>query len=242
MHKPNQQLKKIQKREKRYLKKYKKKKDPWIEQQFSQKVPEKLQSTLESAFIKAFHLIFTKGVSWIEKTYDRQSFIQHTTWKQNHKKTKHIAKRHTLIAGVSGMGLGLLGIGLPDIFIYTALLFRNVYQIALQNGFSYTKPEEQIFILYLLQGTFCTGDDSDTISQKINTWIKHPNASCLENEIQNTATAMSKTLLTLKFIQGIPLVGSITGVYDAFYMHRLSTYAQIQYEKRKVYKNIEKDI
>ncbi|WP_300399171.1 EcsC family protein, partial [Faecalicoccus sp.] len=106
---------KIERKERRYLQKYAKKKEPWIEQKFAQKVPKKLQSTLESAFIKAFDLIFSKGVSWIEKTYDKDAF-QQTTWKRNHKYTKRIAKHHVLGAGISGVGLGLLGIGLPDIF------------------------------------------------------------------------------------------------------------------------------
>ena len=95
---------KIERKERRYLQKYAKKKEPWIEQKFAQKVPKKLQSTLESAFIKAFDLIFSKGVSWIEKTYDKDTF-QQTTWKRNHKDTKRIAKHHVLGAGISGVGL-----------------------------------------------------------------------------------------------------------------------------------------
>lgn len=226
---------KIERKEKRYLKKYAKKKEPWIEQKFAQKVPEKLQSTLESAFIKAFDLIFSKGISWIEKTYDKETFTQ-TSWKRNHKDTKRIAKHHVLGAGISGVGLGLLGIGLPDIFLYTALLLRNLYQIALQNGFSYKTPEEKIFILLLLQGTFCSGDELFNVHHKLN----HRQHLKLEEEIKCTASMMSHTLLTLKFVQGIPLVGSITGVYDALYMHRLSEYAQIQYEKRNLYSHLDK--
>ncbi len=183
---------------------------------------------MASAFIKAFDLIFSKGVSWIEKTYDKDTF-QQTTWKRNHKDTKRIAKHHVLGAGISGVGLGLLGIGLPDIFLYTALLFRNLYQIALQNGFSYETSQEKIFILLLLQGTFCSGDELFNVYHKLN----HRQHLKLEEEIKCTASMMSHTLLALKFVQGIPLVGSATGVYDALYMHRLSEYAQIQYEKRR---------
>lgn len=225
---------KIERKERRYLQKYAKKKEPWIEQKFAQKVPKKLQSTLASAFIKAFDLIFSKGVSWIEKTYDKDTF-QQTTWKRNHKNTKRIAKHHILGAGISGVGLGLLGIGLPDIFLYTALLFRNLYQIALQNGFSYETSQEKIFILLLLQGTFCSGDELFNVYHKLN----HRQHLKLEEEIKCTASMISHTLLTLKFVQGIPLVGSATGVYDALYMRRLSEYAQIQYEKRKFYHNVE---
>lgn len=228
---------KIKRKERHYLQKYARKKEPWIEQKFAQKVPEKLQSTLESAFIKAFDLIFSKGIFWIEKTYKKETFTQ-TTWKRNRKDTKRIAHHHVLGAGISGAGLGLLGIGLPDIFLYTALLLRNLYQIALQNGFSYNTPEEKIFILLLLQATFCSGDELINVHDKLH----HRQSLVLEAEIKKTAYQMSHTLLTLKFVQGIPLVGSITGVYDALYMHRLSKYAQIQYEKRNLYNNIDRKI
>lgn len=39
-----------------------------------EKVPQKLQETLDAAFAKAFTLIFQKGSSVIEKTYQKDEF------------------------------------------------------------------------------------------------------------------------------------------------------------------------
>lgn len=39
-----------------------------------------------------------------------------------------------MISGVEGVGLGLLGIGLPDIPLFTAVILKSVYEIALSYG------------------------------------------------------------------------------------------------------------
>lgn len=43
-----------------------------LNQRLEKHIPEKLQATLDTAFYKAFQLIFTKGTGIIEKTYDRE--------------------------------------------------------------------------------------------------------------------------------------------------------------------------
>ena len=39
-------------------------------------------------------------------------------------------------------------------------------------------------------------------------------------------------LLYLKFLQGVPLVGAVGGVYDAVYMKQIAAYAGIKYRRR----------
>ncbi len=60
---------KFVKKEKKYLEKQFNKKNSFLNQKLEEKVPKKLQGTLDTAFAKAFHLIFEKGTSVIEKTY-----------------------------------------------------------------------------------------------------------------------------------------------------------------------------
>lgn len=45
-----------------------KEKDSILNQKLAEKVPEKLQSTLDAAFAKAFTLVFENGTGIIEKT------------------------------------------------------------------------------------------------------------------------------------------------------------------------------
>lgn len=61
------------KREKAFLERRKLKKESVLNQLLTEKVPEKLQHTLDIAFEKAFLLIFEKGTGIIEKTYSKEA-------------------------------------------------------------------------------------------------------------------------------------------------------------------------
>lgn len=43
---------------------------------------------------------------------------------------------------------------------------------------------------------------------------------------------MSKELLYMKFLQGIPVVGAVGGVYDVIYMKQIVKYAELKYRRR----------
>ena len=49
---------------------------------------------------------------------------------------------------------------------------------------------------------------------------------------KKTAGALSKELLYMKFLQGLPIVGAVGGAYDVIYMKNISEYAQMKYRKR----------
>lgn len=51
-------------------------------------------------------------------------------------------------------------------------------------------------------------------------------------QIEKTAGELSKELLYMKFLQGIPIVGAVGGIYDAVYMKRIAEYANLKYKKR----------
>ena len=91
--------------------------------------PDTLQSTLDSAFNKAFSLIFEKGTGVIRK--DLQQRQKENSGKAAGGNANENGDRSTLrafkstsslsaaknltISSVEGIGLGVLGIGLPDI-------------------------------------------------------------------------------------------------------------------------------
>ncbi len=56
------------------LRKRENKKQSQINKLLEDKVPEKLQSTLNVAFRKAFEIVFSKGSGIIEKTYDKEKY------------------------------------------------------------------------------------------------------------------------------------------------------------------------
>lgn len=62
----------LKKQEQRFLEHRQKQEDSRLNRFLEDKIPDKLQTTLEKAFFSAFKVIFVKGVSVIEKTYKRE--------------------------------------------------------------------------------------------------------------------------------------------------------------------------
>jgi hypothetical protein len=93
---------------------------------------------MNTAFSKAFSLIFDKGTSIIEKTYkkdelekDFQVDLYSTRIRGTGKSLKKLSNKADIaggvnlaVSGVSGIGMGLLGMGLPDIPVFTAMILR----------------------------------------------------------------------------------------------------------------------
>lgn len=53
-----------------------------------------------------------------------------------------------------------------------------------------------------------------------------------EEQIARTSGMLSKELLYMKFLQGIPVVGVVGGAYDIVYMKQICEYTKIKYQKR----------
>ena len=212
-------------------------------------MPEKLQGTLDTAFAKAFHLIFEKGTAVIEKTYRKDEIEKQykinefaneirqnkKTIRTFSKKAKGSGAKNLVMSGAAGIGMGILGVGLPDIPVFTAMILKSIYEIAMHYGYSYETEEEQYFILLLIQGAVSHGRQMLEINQTINYYIdshKWREKETREQMIQKTAGYLSKELLYMKFLQGIPVVGAVGGAYDVVYLKQITEYANLKYERR----------
>ena len=112
---------------------------------------------------------------------------------------------------------------------------KNIYETALQYGYSYESREEKYFILLLIRGAVSYGDTLCEIDGKVNEFIRNgilPEEYQDKEQIEQTAGALSKELLYMKFLQGIPVVGAVGGAYDAVYMKRITEYAELKYRHR----------
>ncbi len=237
------------KKENKYLEKQLNRKESFLNQKLEEKVPEKLQGTLDAAFAKAFHLIFEKGTGVIEKTYRKDEIekkyrINEFTneLRQDKKSLRAFSKnakgsgtKNLVMSGAAGIGMGILGVGIPDIPVFTAMILKSIYEIAMHYGYSYETEEEQYFILLLIQGAVSHGEDMLLIDKKINSyitssiWVKEETR---EETIQKTAGCLSKELLYMKFLQGIPIVGAVGGAYDVVYLKQITEYVNLKYERR----------
>lgn len=243
---------KLQKQEQDYLQKRIEKKDSRFNRLIESKVPEKLQGTLKEAFAKAFYLVFEKGTGIIEKTYNREGLEKDyqineyaDEVRQNRKSLKVFSKKaanagnvNLLLSGVSGIGLGILGIGIPDIVLFTGLMLKGIYEIALNYGYDYEAEQEKRFILLLIQGAVAYGDELREIDSQLNFYIEngyYDEPAQLKEMMDKAADGLSKELLYMKFLQGIPVIGAAGGAYDVVYMKQVTKYAQLKYRHRFYY-------
>lgn len=240
---------KLLKREQKFIIEREEKKVNFLNQKLSEKVPDKLQSTLDKAFIKAFGTVFQKGTDVIEKTYKKEEFQQSfkineyaDQIRQNKKSLKAFGKKaetsrsvNMLVSGVAGIGMGVAGVGIPDIPVFTGLMLKSIYEIALSYGYEYESEGERRFILLLIQGAVSYGDDLKAVDTLIDHYILNvevPQDYDEKIQIEKTADGLSKELLYMKFLQGIPILGALGGASDLMYLHRITEYANIKYKKR----------
>ncbi len=232
-----------------YVQKRAEKTDSRLNQLLEKKIPAGLQNTLNTAFAKAFFLVFEKGTGVIEKTYKKDEMKKQYQVNEfaarvhgNKKALKVFSRKaqgagmgNLLLSGVSGVGLGVLGIGLPDIALFTGLMLKGIYEIALHYGFDYEDEEEKKFILLLIRGALSYGEKLRSINEELNFYMDYGafvKDRAMENAINAAAGCLSGELLYMKFLQGIPVVGAVGGAYDAIYMKQIMEYAEIKYRRR----------
>lgn len=247
----------LEKKEARYLMRRREEKtSSALQQKLEEKIPEKLEETLNTAFIKAFDLVFEKGTGLIEKTYNKDQ--QKTDYqvreyaaglKESRKTVKAFGRqsqgtrmKNLMISGVEGVGLGLLGIGLPDIPLFTAVILKSVYEIALSYGFEYESEKEQWVILKMIETALKKGEELERNNSLLNAWIDQngigETVKGRKEQSKETAAALAEALLYMKFLQGIPVVGVAGGAADTVYLKKITDYAELKYKRRFLRKKI----
>lgn len=223
------------------------------------RVPEKLEETLRTAFYKAFEVIFEKGRGMIEKTCGKErrkynyQVHEYTAKIRGNRKSLQAFRREAnagrvanlALSAVEGVGMGMFGMGIPDIPVFLAILLKNIYEIALSYGFVYDTEEEQIFILRLIEAALSHGEDLTKHNMELNLWIYRKENQMLEmqeapvksdiskeEQMRRTADGLARELLYLKFVQGLPVVGIAGGISDVVYQKKISQYAQLKYQRR----------
>ncbi len=239
----------LYKQETKFLKRFAEKKPSPLDSFLANKVPAGLQSTLSSAFAKSFAVIFEKGTLVIEKSYNKEEIeLKHKvnayaySLKQDMKRAKAFerdaarsSQKNVIISGAKGVGLGLLGIGLPDIPIFIGMVLKGIYEIALQYGFEYESEQERYFILKVVSTSLSHGEDALRADTELNDFIRQPaipQGYDAAAQVDAVAAVLSRELLYMKFVQGLPLVGAVGGIYDAIFVKRILSYARLKYKRR----------
>lgn len=251
----NKQLLKIEKKEQRILNKKPSKlveeKITPFKNKIESKIPDKVKDTMDIAFYKGFQLVFEKGTKYIEKTYNKEEInIEHDvndyyidrntskksikTMDKNQKKSRVFNKS---IATLEGAGMGLLGMGLPDIPVLISIILKTIYEIALSYGFDYESDEEKIYILNIIsaavtkeeiQGTYNIKVDEIAYKIDSNNIINED----LDEEMKEASNNLFKGMVTSKFIQGIPIIGVVGCLTNYKVVNKIGKYSSLKYKKR----------
>ena len=239
------------KKEIRYLKKNQEKQEFILNRKLEDKIPEALQEKLELAFYKSFQLVFEKGNPVIERLYSKEK--QERAYKLNryaleldeNQKSLRTFSRQSNLANLKnlsislgeGVLLGLPGIGLPDIPLFIGVILKSIYEIALSYGFSYDTDKERLFILSLIHTSLEKGRSLEDENARIDAIIKasvadSPTPAEMESAMRTAADTLSRELLYMKFLQGIPIAGVIGGLSDVVYLNKITEYASLKYRRR----------
>lgn len=216
-----------------------------------EKIPPKVRQAIDEAFYKGFNLVFDKGTVYIEKMYDKEKIIcEHELQNlsiskrltnRNLRKLDSRAKKSKLfnqsISLVEGGVLGFLGMGLPDIPLFIAVILKNIYEICLSYGFNYENDDEKIYILNVIAAAVDNDEDKlisnarvDEVAYKIENG--YDTGYTLDEQIRYTSHKLSDALLVSKFIQGFPIVGVVGALVNNSIISKISKYAMIKYKKR----------
>lgn len=247
------ELRALAKKEAAWLASHTDKKEPALNRLLNGKVPAGLENTLKTAFFTAFEAVF-KNSDKIDRTYSRKH--AEITYAINHSAAvlkpdkKHLrafsgearrtARGNTALSGVAGIGMGLLGIGLPDIPILVGMLIKGIHQIAQSYGYSHETVKERYYLLLLLECAVSRGEALTRRNAAVDAFTAilankddmTVSDTVFTNQMRATADALAEHLLYLKFVQTIPLVGVVGGFSDITVMQTVSGYTELKYRKR----------
>lgn len=251
----------LQRQEQAFLKRGRKPPASAWQDKIARLVPDKLSDTLNTAFYKAFEFLFEKGTGVIEKTCAKEKKEQNykinayaATVRKNRKTLRAFGREakasktlNMALSTAEGIGMGLLGLGIPDIPLFLGVLLKSVYEIAISYGFDYDSEEEQIFILKLMETALAHESALVDENLQLNRFIERREAAAeetdcgfeitREEQMRRTADALSNELLYLKFVQGLPVVGVLGGISDMVYQKKISDYAALKYKRRFLERN-----
>lgn len=220
-------------------------------------IPEKVYSGLDSAFSKAFSLVFDQGRGIIEKSYKKDAILEdhairdyavqvkgsRRELRKLHKSAKRSDLLNLTVTTVEGVGLGALGIGMPDIVLFISTLLKGVYETALHYGCGYETRGQQLLILKMLAAALSTGEDWDRRNREVDAILTWEERTVTEEEfriqVKETASVFAMDMLLLKFIQGLPVIGVVGGAMNPVYYSRILRYVQLKYRKRYLLKTKE---
>ena len=252
------ELASVEKQEKKMTQAALKAKPAAWKKELESRIPEKVYAGLESAFCKAFSVVFNQGSALIEKSYNKDDLkadyairdyaIQlkggRKEFRKMHKSAKNADLLNLAVTTVEGVGLGALGIGMPDIVLFISTLLKGVYETALNYGFGYESRQEQMLILKMMETAMSNGaiwaEHNAEVDEMLELETVGITDDVFDAQLKATSSAFAVDMLLLKFIQGLPVVGIIGGAVNPVYYSKVMKYVQLKYRKFYLLKHMDR--
>lgn len=222
---------------------------------FREKVPDGLERVLNRAFRTALGYFLGDGAAVIDKTVpsdeilaeykEREAAIlREMTYESVRRLDKTAARSRSAnlaFTAVEGAGLGILGVGLPDIPVFLGMILKTARETALRYGFDRRTPWEDSWFLRLICAGVLGGEEgsalfteADRLAAALDLRSDEPIAEDLEEMISRTADALSAMVLTAKFVQGTAVVGVLGGAFNMIVLDRVEKACAIGCKKRRL--------
>ncbi len=214
------------------------------------KIPDRVRAGLESAFAKAYAFVFKHGTGMLEKSRRRDELLEDHAildfafrTKCGRKELREISRsagrgncKNLVLTTAEGIGLGALGVGLPDIVIFLGVLLNGVYETALRYGYDIDSRGEQLLILKMMAASLSCGAEFERLDHELGERMAEPQSDvseeAFEAQIRETAGVFATDMLLMKFIQGLPIVGIVGGAANPVYYGKITRYVRMRYHKR----------
>ena len=222
-----------------------------VKAKIEDKIPEKLEDTLNKAFTAAFKMVFQEGKVLIKKTYNEETLkseyadkrvgVQTKGDRSLIKKLRRPAEKRYFkslgVAATEGVGLGLLGIGLPDIPILIGNMIRTCTVSAQSHGLDTDRKDEQVYMLMMIRLAAMPVGERAAVNRQLDALGDAIDSGKeifldLEAEMKETSERLSMTLLFSRFVMGLPVVGVAGGLYNPVIVSQLHQLAEVKYEAR----------
>ncbi len=210
----------------------------------TEKVPEAAQSAMTAAFSAAFGAALA-GKPLLRRTASQRAEALRLARAEEQlqaperfgsvrKTGKSTVRTAAAASAVRSSGLGLLGIGLPDIPLFAASLLRNLGQIARGYGYKTSTRQERKIMLLILDAALTGGEEYSPLAEQLDRVLAGSDVPAVSEQqlADRVAGKLAGELLAAKFLQGIPLAGAVGGVLDSRMTAQLLDYAALKYNRR----------
>ncbi|MBK5252978.1 MAG: EcsC family protein [Peptostreptococcaceae bacterium] len=171
-------------------------------------VPDKVDKAVKSFISKASSFIWVNSTS--KRGKRNLEALKHDTNLETlsafDKDSKKIYEKGASFTYKEGGILGAIGVGIPDIPLFLAVLLRGMHSISAIYGFDYKSDYEKHYILKLLLASLSSGENRKKYFEELDTF------EVGDDNYSELAHLIAAELIVQKLVQGIFIIGAVAAI------------------------------